>query len=481
MTATAPSGASLVALNFTGLTNEEGEVLVLDRAADGTASEPVRLNRNERSSGVAAAMASSGAALVAWRESSDSDEADDVTTLQVAAREAGGAFVRLGALDSEAARRRSGHRRCGLRDRGLVEGRAEPRQRVAAARRDARSGRRLLGAARARHRGGPRLDEPRRRPRRARRCSRCPTTSGVRIATGTTRTGFAGLRRLATDTTEGVTTALSANGAAAVGWLTPADENAPRGGVDVSDRLPGGDFGAPHPLAASGTRLGGNDARKLRLAAAPDGRVVASWAVLVKAGDHLEAPVPVAALRRADGGWDAAVALAAPCREQLDAFGGFDAAGRPRVTFVDTALISGGDYGFPYDTRIRVARLDARARDARRAAEGDDQRQPPAGAAQGQAQAQDPLRAGVRRDGLRRHRALRRPELRLVPGLRTAVARPLARRHGGVRRATSTAPGRCSAEGARVKVRLVVHACDSFGRLARARRTIGVRVPRTYG
>jgi hypothetical protein len=36
-------------------------------------------------------------------------------------------------------------------------------------------------------------------------------------------------------------------------------------------------------------------------------------------------------------------------------------------------------------------------------------------------------------------------------------------------------------DGATVKVTLVVHACDSAGRIARARRTIGVRVPRTRG
>ncbi len=87
--------------------------------------------------------------------------------------------------------------------------------------------------------------------------------------------------------------------------------------------------------------------------------MIVSWAVEVRSGDRSTSPVPVAALRRADGRWEAAVPLAGPCRQQVDAFPGFDAAGRPRVTFVDSGLVSGGDYAFPSDTRIRVARLDA--------------------------------------------------------------------------------------------------------------------------
>src|SRR4051794_11671985 len=116
-------------------------------------------------------MASSGAALVAWREASDSGEGKDATTLPGAPPEPGGAV--------------------GAQGGGGEQGGAAP--------------------------AGPRAG------------------AGGRVrAPGPPRRGG------------GVTTAVSANGAATVGWLTPPFENGPRGGVAVSDRLPGGDFGAPH-------------------------------------------------------------------------------------------------------------------------------------------------------------------------------------------------------------------------------------------
>ena len=303
-------------------------------------------------------------------------------------------------------------------------------------------------------------------------------SSGVRVGGGTTRTGIGALKRLDGGTTGAVTATLSASGAAAVAWLQPADEHAPRSGVAVSVRPPGGDFGAPRGLAAPGTRLGGNEATNLRLAAAPDGRMIASWAVEVSAGDRSTSPVPVAALRRADGTWAAAVPLAGPCRQQIDAFPGFDAAGRPRVTFVDSGLVSGGDYAFLSDTRIRVARLDAA----------------PA----------TPVAPPKVTLGATRRQVLRRDELKLrVRCARTCDARMFA----VIGRYSSPASGlfaqwrrlragrwynvalehesyfddskALGREGRTVKVKLVAHACDSVGRIARARRTISVRIPRS--
>ncbi len=302
--------------------------------------------------------------------------------------------------------------------------------------------------------------------------------SGVRVGGGTTRTGIGALKQLDAGTTGDVTTTLSASGAAAVAWRQLADEHAPRSGVAVSVRPPGGNFGAPRGLAAPGTRLGGNETTNLRLAAAPDGRMIASWAVEVSSGDRSTSPVPVAALRRADGTWEAAVPLAGPCRQQIDAFPGFDAAGRPRVTFVDTGLVSGGDYAFPIDTRIRVARLDA-------------------------APATPVAPPKVTLGGTRKQ-VLRRDKLKLrVRCARTCDARMFA----VIGRHSSPASGlfphwrrlragrwynvalehesyfdnskALEREGRTVKVKLVAHACDSAGRIARARRTISVRIPRS--
>jgi hypothetical protein len=389
-TAIAPSGAGLVALNLTGLSEDEGPVIVVDRAPGGDRSE--------------------------WR------------------------------------------------------------QREPVRRRDPRAGRSVLGAARDRQSRGRGFTEPRRQPGRRgaarpvrpkrRACrqrhdsSRVRRTAATRLRHDGRRHGRARRKRR------------SRSGVASAGRRARAR------GVAVSDRLPGGDFGPPHALAAAFTRPGGNRTDKLRLATAADGRMVASWAVEVRAGDGITAGVPVAAVRRADAVWGAAVPLAGTCREQTDAFPGFDAAGHPRVAFVDSGAISGGDYGFPHDTRIRVARLDG----------------VPA----------TPVAPPKMTLSANRHQALRKDEVRL----RVRCAHECDAKIFAVIRDTSGAsaglfprwarlsPGRWTKvvpkhesyfddvhalerEGRTVKVRLVVHACDSAGRIARARRTVDVRIPRS--
>lgn len=319
-------------------------------------------------------------------------------------------------------------------------------------------------------------------------------SSGVRIATGTARDGLGTLRSLGAGKATGVSAALSASGAAAVAWMASDEQGAapagvsdrPAGGdfgaahagVIVSDRPAGGDFGAAHALAQPTSRLGGDDVALLRLAAAADGRMLASWSVSVRAAELAAAPVLVAAQRRADGAWEPVVALAGPCRQPIDAFPGFDASGRPRVTMIDSGLISGGDYGFPSDTRVRVVGLGA-----------------------GAAALGPPPRVTL---SAARRQILRNDRVRL----RVRCALPCDARIFGVVRGRSGAasglfpafhrlrPGRLKAvvlkrgdyfdrtghaldgDGRTVRVKLVVHACDSAGRLARARRTIDVRVPR---
>ena len=362
--ATAATGASLIALNYTGLAEGEGQVIVLDRASNGATSTPLALSADEHAEDVVAAVASSGAALVAWEEPQlpqpELADAGPVMAVRVAARDAGGAFVPAGTLGAESRNVTVGIDEAGY---GIVvwsetvpsAGTASRLLAVTRAPGGAFSAPHEIGRAEAGEADALSLVVG----RTGEALLAVSDSSGVRVGGGTTRTGIGALKQLDAGTTGDVTTTLSASGAAAVAWRQLADEHAPRSGVAVSVRPPGGNFGAPRGLAAPGTRLGGNETTNLRLAAAPDGRMIASWAVEVSSGDRSTSPIPVAALRRADGTWEAAVPLAGPCRQQIDAFPGFGAAGRPRVTFVDTGLVSGGDYAFPIDTRIRVARLDA--------------------------------------------------------------------------------------------------------------------------
>ncbi len=228
-----------------------------------------------------------------------------------------------------------------------------------------------------------------------------------------------------------------------------------------------------------GTRLAGIESDSLRLAAAPDGRVLASWITVVADRDLEFASVPAAALRRADGAWEPAVALAGTCRVTLDAFGSFDAAGQPRAVFVDNGVVSAGDYGFPSDSRVRLVRFGG--------APATPAPQPKVTLTAARRQV---LRAGKVRLRVRCARACDAEVFAVIrrqsgssSGLFPRYARLRAGRTLRVSLARQSyfddTGHQLDRDGTTVKVKLVVHACDSAGRMARAQRTIGVRIPLT--
>ncbi len=208
-TATAATGASLIALNYTGLADEEGQVIALDRAASGVTSAPLALSRDEHAKGVAVALASSGAALVAWQEplpgGAGAADTGPTSAIRVAARDAGGTFVPAGTLGAGSAGAAAGIDEAGF---GIVVwSESVP---------SAGNASRLLAATRA---PGGAFSAPREIGRAEGRSAgdedelslvvgrtgevllAVSDKSGVRVGGGTTRTGIGALRRLAGGTT----------------------------------------------------------------------------------------------------------------------------------------------------------------------------------------------------------------------------------------------------------------------------------------
>lgn len=482
-TATAPSGASLIALSRSGFTNETGRVYAVDRAAGGATGPPIALSANNRGTSVTGALASSGAALVAWTETSEvtpqSDRED--TTVAVAARDAGGAFRRLAAMtvpgEASVSNLAAGVDEAGYgivvwTQRSLAGDRFVSRVMVAS-----RAPGGALAAPRelAAEPGSAKLDLFAGATGEV--LLAYSAGNAIRVATGTTRTGLDAPRTLGAAAPSDVQAVLTASGAATVAWSKDPDADGKGEGIHVSDRPAGGDFGAPHALATPGARVGGVETSALRLAAAADGRVLATWVTGVAAGDGWPGSIPVAALRRADGSWESPVAVAGTCRVPLAAFGGFDGAGQPRAIVVDSGYVSVGDYGFPADTRVRRARLA-----------GIPATPPPPPKVTLTAPRRQVLRDGEVRLRVRCERACDALVFAVVDresgagsGLYPRWARLRAGRTLRValrRQSYFDATDDLDRPGTTARVKLVAHACDSAGRIARARRTIGVRIPR---
>lgn len=484
-TASSASGASLIAVNRNAFTEETGRLYGVDRAASGETSAPVALSADAEAGPATTALASSGAAAVAWEQSvSMGVGRNDEYVIQARTRDTGGAFAPVASVNQQA-RYAAEAIAAGIDDAGfsmIVWGQA-PRS-------DDQAYTRLLIATRA---PGGRFSAPREFGRAAGVQSLSLSVSpdgtallavanqdGVLLATGTARDGLGTVRGVSPGPASSVTSALSPTGAAAVAWQTNTDSDSAPDGVLVSDRPAGGDFGAPHALVARGSRLGGNEVASLRLAAAPDGRVLATWAVSVRAGDGIESSIPVAALRRADGTWEPAAALAATCREPTDAFPSFDPAGQPRVTTVDSGLILDRHNEAPSDSRVRAVHFAATA----------PVLGPPPKVSIIAARRQI-LRSGQVKLSVRCALACDAFAFSVIggkSGARTGVFPQWRRLHAGrltrvTLRNDNDVPetGDALRRGNRsktVRVGLAVHACDSAARIARARRTIRVHVPR---
>jgi hypothetical protein len=480
-TATASNGATLIALNRTGFANEAGSVFAIDRTPAGATGPAIELGGNERGASATGAIASSGAALVAWTENAGMAGADRLrTTVHVAARDAGGAFRGLGVIAAPGNATVT-NLAAGIDDAGYSI--AVWAQRLVDDPYDAR----LMVATRA---PGTTFGAPRElafeagsiRARLAvgRTGEVLLALAGdgaVRVATGTTRTGLAAPRTLVADDSSDLAAILTATGTAVVAW-TQSRDLGKGGGLQVSERTAGGGFGPPRSLVARGTRLAGRQDGSVRLAGAPDGRVLATWMTGVSAGDGTIAGIPVAALRRTDRAWEPAVAVAAPCRETMAAFPGFDAAGRPRALLVDNGYVSAGDYGFPSDTRVRLVPLAGVPATPTPAPEVT------LSAPRRQALRDGKVRLRVRCDQacdaqifavIRRRAGADSGLFPRYTRLRAGSAKRVSLRH---ERYFDRTGGVLDREGRTAKVRLVVLACDSAGRIARARRTIEVRVPR---
>jgi hypothetical protein len=480
--ASAASGASLIAFNQASISSDDGRVFAADRAPGGALGPAVALSAGDEAVDATTALASTGAAIVAWKQPIGAGTSEAVV-VQARARDGAGAFMPAASLDVRP-RTRAEHVRAGVDDFGfgLVA--------WASARGDGAQDVSILVATRGPGGGfAPAREIGRTGGVQSLALSVSPNglallaitdAAGVQVATGTARDGVGTLRRRRSAPSADVATALSATGAAAVAWRTHTElDQAARDGVLVSDRSAGGEFGAAHALVTRTSRLGGSDASSLRLAVAPDGRVLATWAVPVNAGDGAVSAIPVAALRRLDGGWDPLAAIGGTCRRSVDAFPGFDPLGRPRVTTVNSGLISGGDYGFPWDTRVRVVTFGA-------AAPAAGPRPQPTIIARRQTLMKDEVRLRVRCAAacdayvFAVIRGRSEGGSGLFPQwrrLRAGRAETVTLAHENYFDETNGVLDR-SARTRTVRVRLVVHACDSAGQIARARRTISVRVPR---
>ena len=158
--ATAATGASLIALNYTGLAEGEGQVIVLDRARERHDEHAARAQRRRARAGRRGRgrIERRGARRLGGVKSGGHRPGHGHPGRRARRRRR----VRAGRHAGHGEPRRGGrHRRGGLRHRRLVGDRPERRQRQPAARRDPRARRRVLGAARGRPRGGrPRGGQP---------------------------------------------------------------------------------------------------------------------------------------------------------------------------------------------------------------------------------------------------------------------------------------------------------------------------------
>jgi len=467
--ASAPSGASLIVYPA-----DRGRLWVVERGAGGAIGTPLKLSDRRRV--ISHALAGTGAAIVAWEEDLATASTDpNFAVVRVAVRDPGGPF---GPAVEPGAPSRTGITgvAAGVDDIGfgvVAWANDIPRSNDAT----------LMFATRAP--GGP-FTAPRALGTLNHgdmKLAVAPTgeallavagEAGAWVASGSARSGLGPLRRLASRPAHDVRVAFGASGGAAVAW-TQASAGTNRATVRVSDRRAGGEFAAPHALVDRRSPLGADAVDNLRLAAAADGRLLASWTVDVRAGDRLVGDVPVAALRKADGTWEPVVALTAGCRSVTDAFPGFDASGRPRVTLVDSALLDAGDMAYPSDSRVRVVALDGAA-----PALGPP---PKVTLAAARRQILRPKGVKLKISCARACDALVFGVIRGYSGPRSGLFPAFRRlRAGGsanVALTRTTYFDRVGAleAGRSVSVRLVLHACDDAGRLARARRTIRVRVP----